>query len=80
MNGPGDENPEGGRAYCASADHLPAALGRFHTHLVDVLQRISMRPVKRAIELPPWMWKSLLADTPLRSDFGPHHHAPLTHL
>ena len=58
--------------------------GRLHgvdayTDLVDVLQRISMHPANRAIELTPRMWKSLFADAPLRSDLGPHYHDPPPH-
>ena len=41
-----------------------------YTYLVDVLQRISVHPASRAIELTPRMWKSLFADDPLRSDLG----------
>ena len=52
-----------------------------YTYLVDVLQRISAHPAKRAIELTPRMWKSLFADVPMRSDLGPttttrHHTEP----
>ena len=47
-----------------------------YIYLVDVLQRISMHPANRAIELTPRMWKSLFADDPLRSDLGPHNHDP----
>ena len=43
-----------------------------YTYLVDVLQRVSVHPAKRVIELTPRMWKSLFADAPLRSDLGPH--------
>ncbi len=50
-----------------------------YTYLVDVLQRISAHPAKRAIELTPRMWKSLFADVPMRSDLGPHHHDPPSH-
>ena len=50
-----------------------------YTYLVDVLQRISVHPAKRAIELTPRMWKSLFADAPLRSDLAPHHHNPPSH-
>ena len=39
-----------------------------YTYLVDVLQRIDRHPARRVIELTPWMWKSLFADNPLRSD------------
>ena len=35
-----------------------------YTYLVDVLQRISVHPANRAIELTPRMWKSLFADDP----------------
>ena len=50
-----------------------------YTYLVDVLQRISMHPANRAIELTPRMWKSLFVDDPLRSDLGPHNHDPPPH-
>ena len=50
-----------------------------YTYLVDVLQRISVHPANRAIELTPRMWKSLFADAPMRSDLGPHHHDPPSH-
>ena len=50
-----------------------------YTYLVDVLQRISMHPAQRAIELTRRMWKSLFADAPLRSDLGVHHHDPPSH-
>ena len=50
-----------------------------YTYLVDVLQRISVHPANRAIELTPRMWKSLFADDPLRSDLGPHYHDPPPH-
>ena len=50
-----------------------------YTYLVDVLQRISAHPAKRAIELTPRRWKSLFADAPMRSDLGPHHHDPPSH-
>ena len=50
-----------------------------YTDLVDMLQRISMHPANRAIELTPRMWKSLFADAPLRSDLGPHYHDPPPH-
>ena len=49
------------------------------TCLVDVLQRISVHPANRAIELTPRMWKSLFADAPMRSDLGAHHHDPPSH-
>ena len=49
------------------------------TCLVDVLQRISVHPAKRAIELTPRMWKSLFADAPMRSDLGASHHDPPSH-
>ena len=47
-----------------------------YTHLVDVLQRISVHPANRAIELTPRMWTSLFADDPPRSDLGLHCHDP----
>ena len=50
-----------------------------YTYLVDVLQRISVHPANRAIELTPRMWKSLFADAPMRSDLGPHYHDPPSH-
>ena len=50
-----------------------------YTYLVDVLQRITMHPANRAIELTPRMWKSLFADDPLRSNLGPHNHDPPPH-
>ena len=50
-----------------------------YTYLVDVLQRISVHPANRAIELTPRMWKSLFADDPLRSDLGPHYYHPPPH-
>ena len=49
------------------------------TCLVDGLQRISVHPAKRAIELTPRMWKSLFADAPMRSDLGARHHDPPPH-
>ena len=51
----------------------------FYTYLVDVLQRISGHPAKRAIEPTPRMWRTLFADTPLRSVQGPYHHGPPSH-
>ena len=51
----------------------------FLAYLVDVLQRISVHPANRAIELTPRMWKSRFADAPMRSDLGPHHHDPPSH-
>ena len=50
-----------------------------YTYLVDVLQRISAHPAKRAIELTPRRWKSLFADVPMRSDLGHHHDDPPSH-
>ena len=50
-----------------------------YTYLVDVLQRISVHPATRAIELTPRMWKSRFADAPMRSDLGAHHHDPPSH-
>ena len=37
-----------------------------YTYVIDVLLRISIHPDKHAIELTQWMWKSLVADAPLR--------------
>jgi transposase len=39
-----------------------------YTYLVDVLQRISIHPSSRVIELTPREWKVRFADNPLRSD------------
>ena len=50
-----------------------------YTYVTDVLQRISIHPDKYAIELTQWMWKSLFADAPLRSDLGSHYHDPRSH-
>ena len=50
-----------------------------YTYLVDVLQRISVHPANRAIELTPRMWKSRFADAPMRSDLGARHHDPPSH-
>ena len=50
-----------------------------YAYLVDVLQRISVHPANRAIELTPRLWKSLFADAPMRSDLRPHHHDPPSH-
>ena len=50
-----------------------------YTYLVDVLQRISVHPANRAIELTPRMGKSRFADAPMRSDLGAHHHDPPSH-
>ena len=50
-----------------------------YPYLVDVLQRISVHPANRAIELTPRMWKSLFADAPMRSDLRSHHHDPPSH-
>ena len=50
-----------------------------YTYLVDVLQRISVHPANRAIELTPRMGKSLFADAPMRSNLGAHHHDPPSH-
>ena len=57
----------------------PPRLTPSDTYLVDVLQRISVHPANRAIELTPRMWKSLFADDPLRSDLGPPYHDPPPH-
>ena len=47
-----------------------------YTYLVDVLQRISVHPANRAIELTPRMWKSLFADDPLLSQWTKAHYIP----
>jgi transposase len=39
-----------------------------YTYLVNVLQRISIHPASRVIELTPREWKTPFADNPLRSD------------
>lgn len=39
-----------------------------YKYLVDVLQRISIHPASRVIELTPREWKTRFADNPLRSD------------
>ena len=41
-----------------------------YTYLVDVLQRISIHPASRVIELTPREWKTRFADNPLRSDLS----------
>ena len=38
-----------------------------YDYLVDVLQRVGQHPASRVHELTPRMWKSLFADSPLRS-------------
>jgi len=38
-----------------------------YDYLVDVLQRVGQHPASRVHDLTPRMWKSLFADTPLRS-------------
>ena len=47
-----------------------------YTYLVDVLQRISEHPAKRARELTPRVWKTLFAHEPLPSALGHHNHDP----
>lgn len=39
-----------------------------YTYLVDVLQRVGQHPAARVSELTPRQWKTLFADSPLRSD------------
>jgi transposase len=39
-----------------------------YTYLVDVLQRISIHPASRVIELTPRQWKSHFAENPMQSD------------
>lgn len=41
-----------------------------YTYLVDVLQRISIHPASRAIELTPREWKTRFAENPIRSDLA----------
>ena len=41
-----------------------------YTYLVDVLQRISIHPASRVIELTPREWETRFADNPLRSDLS----------
>jgi len=43
-----------------------------HTYLVDVLQRISLHPASRVIELTPRVWKEKFADNPLCSELDRH--------
>ena len=51
-----------------------------YTYLADVLQRISVHPAKRAIELTPRMWKSVFADAHLRSDLAPPPQSAITQI
>jgi transposase len=41
-----------------------------YTYLVDVLQRISIHPASRVIELTPREWKTRFAENPIRSDLA----------
>ena len=41
-----------------------------YTYLVDVLQRISIHPASRAIELTPREWKHRFAENPIPSDLS----------
>lgn len=41
-----------------------------YAYLVDVLQRISVHPASRAIELTPREWKARFADNPMKSDLA----------
>ncbi len=41
-----------------------------YTYLVDVLQRISIHPASRAIELTPREWKIRFAENPMKSDLA----------
>jgi hypothetical protein len=41
-----------------------------YTYLVDVLQRISVHPANRVIELSPREWKALFASNPMQSDLA----------
>ena len=40
------------------------------TWLVDVLQRVSVHPAKRAAELTPHLWRKYVTNNPMRSDLG----------
>ena len=41
-----------------------------YTYLVDVLQRISIHPASRVMELTPREWKTRFADNPMKSDLA----------
>lgn len=41
-----------------------------YTYLVDVLQRISVHPASRVLELTPRVWKTKFADNPMKSDLA----------
>jgi len=41
-----------------------------YTYLVDVLQRISVHPASRVMELTPREWKNRFADNPMKSDLA----------
>ncbi len=41
-----------------------------YTYLVDVLQRISIHPASRVIELTPREWKVCFAENPMKSDLA----------
>lgn len=41
-----------------------------YTYLVDVLQRISVHPASRVVELTPRVWKTKFADHPMKSDLA----------
>ena len=41
-----------------------------YVYLVDVLQRISVHPASRVMELTPRMWKEKFADNPMKSDLA----------
>ena len=48
-----------------------------YAYLVDVLQRVGQHPAKRAVELTPRVWRTLFADSPLRSDLDRTKDPPL---
>ena len=58
---------------------MPAAAVDSYTYLVDVLQRISAHPAKRADELTPRMWQSFFTNAPVGADLNAHHHNPPSH-
>ena len=41
-----------------------------YTYLVDVLQRVSIHPVKDVIDLTPRVWKMKFAHAPMKSDIS----------
>ena len=41
-----------------------------YTYLVDVLQRISVHPASRVMDLTPREWKVKFSDNPMKSDLA----------